>query len=104
MANKRSGVAGLVVVALVVWMFRTDEWPLSIALSLIIGGALGNLIDRVMLGKVVDFLYFHIGEYYWPAFNLADSAITVGVAIILFGSLIGGRSDRRLSSKSEDHR
>jgi signal peptidase II len=56
----------------------------SVALALILGGALGNLIDRLRLGMVVDFLDFHYRSYHWPAFNLADSAITVGVALMVF--------------------
>ena len=56
----------------------------SVALALILGGALGNLIDRVRLGMVVDFLDFYYRSYHWPAFNLADSAITVGVALMVF--------------------
>ena len=54
------------------------------AFALIIGGAIGNVIDRLYLGAVVDFLYFHVGRYGWPAFNLADSAITLGVALMLW--------------------
>ncbi len=57
-----------------------------IGLALVLGGAIGNLYDRLTLGYVVDFLYFHINEYYWPAFNVADSAISVGVAILLWDS------------------
>ena len=57
---------------------------LATGFALIFGGALGNLIDRVRFGKVVDFLDFYIGSYHWPAFNVADSAITVGVTIFLF--------------------
>lgn len=56
----------------------------SVALALILGGALGNLIDRLRLGMVVDFLDFYYRSYHWPAFNLADSAITVGVALMIF--------------------
>ncbi|MBI5826411.1 MAG: signal peptidase II [Deltaproteobacteria bacterium] len=56
---------------------------MTFALSLITGGAAGNLIDRVRLGAVVDFLYFHVGKYYWPAFNVADSAITIGVFLAI---------------------
>jgi signal peptidase II len=55
-----------------------------LALSLILGGALGNLYDRLTLGYVVDFLFFHYHDYYWPAFNVADSAITLGVALLLW--------------------
>lgn len=56
----------------------------SLGLTFILGGALGNLVDRIRLGVVVDFLDFHYGVYHWPAFNVADSAITVGVAIMVF--------------------
>ena len=58
----------------------------SLGLALVLGGALGNLYDRVTLGYVVDFLSFHVAGYYWPAFNVADSAITVGVGILLLDS------------------
>jgi signal peptidase II len=54
------------------------------ALSLILSGALGNFIDRVRLGEVIDFIDVHLGAYHWPAFNVADSAITVGAFIMLF--------------------
>ena len=57
-----------------------------LALSLILGGAVGNVIDRVLFGAVVDFLDFHIAGYHWPAFNLADSAITCGAALLVWGS------------------
>lgn len=56
----------------------------SLGLACILGGALGNLVDRLRLGMVVDFLDFYYGSYHWPAFNLADSAITVGVALMIF--------------------
>jgi len=55
-------------------------------LALVLGGAIGNLYDRLTLGYVVDFLYFHIDELYWPAFNVADSAICVGVALLVLDS------------------
>jgi signal peptidase II len=57
------------------------------ALALILGGALGNLYDRLTLGYVVDFLFFHYQSWYWPAFNVADSAITCGVVLLLFDGL-----------------
>ncbi len=63
---------------------HAGERLLPAALSLILGGALGNVIDRIWHGAVVDFLYFHVAEYYWPAFNVADSAITIGVALLIW--------------------
>lgn len=61
-----------------------SETALTVALSLILGGAVGNLIDRVIYGEVIDFLDFYWSGYHWPAFNVADSCITVGVLIMLF--------------------
>jgi len=67
------------------------EKLLPVALALILGGALGNVIDRLNHGAVVDFLYFHIAEYYWPAFNVADSAISVGIFLMLWQQLAQGK-------------
>ncbi len=77
--------------ALVVWMARVERRFLAVALGLIVGGALGNAIDRVRWAAVADFIDLHAGEAHWPAFNLADSAITVGIAILLVDSLIETR-------------
>ena len=74
-----------------------DETALPLAFSLIIGGAIGNVIDRIVHGAVVDFLYFHVGQYGWPAFNAADSAITVGVVLMLWTQF---RPQRRPSQES----
>lgn len=76
------------VAIIMVWLFRLNrnERCLTLGLSLILGGALGNLIDRLRLREVVDFLDFYVGSYHWHTFNIADSAITVGTflaAIIL---------------------
>jgi signal peptidase II len=57
-----------------------------IGLLLILGGAIGNLYDRISYGYVIDFVYLHIAEFYWPAFNVADSAISLGVLMFLYGS------------------
>ena len=57
-----------------------------IGLLLILGGAIGNLYDRISYGYVIDFIYLHIAEFYWPAFNVADSAISIGVLLFLYGS------------------
>jgi signal peptidase II len=59
----------------------------TVGLSLILGGAIGNLIDRILYGQVVDFADFFIGSYHWPAFNVADSALTVGIILILLTSV-----------------
>ncbi len=75
------GVSAWIVAAL---RRHAAETLLSCALALVLGGALGNVIDRIRHGAVVDFLYFHIAEHYWPAFNVADSAISVGVALLLW--------------------
>jgi signal peptidase II len=66
---------------------HTSQKVFCFGLALVLGGALGNLYDRVTLGYVVDFLFFHYSSYYWPAFNLADSAIVGGVTLLLWDSL-----------------
>jgi signal peptidase II len=75
-------------VAIVVMLSRQRGNPwVSAALALVLGGALGNLYDRLTLGHVVDFVQLHAAGYYWPAFNVADSAISVGVAMLIWDSL-----------------
>ncbi|MBO9662409.1 signal peptidase II [Dokdonella sp.] len=79
---------------LVVWLGRTPrgDWRTALPLALIVGGALGNLIDRLRLGHVTDFIQVYHGDWYFPAFNIADSAISVGaVALIVFG-FVGGKA------------
>jgi len=76
-------VAALVVVALLLWMRRSDSNATTVALSLILGGALGNLWDRLSDGKVTDFLDFYVGVHHWPPFNVADSAIVVGALLLM---------------------
>ncbi|MCU0936609.1 MAG: signal peptidase II, partial [Gammaproteobacteria bacterium] len=80
-------------VAIVLWMRRVPrgEGWVSGALALVLGGAAGNLIDRLLLGYVVDFVDLYYGTWHWPAFNVADSAITVGVAVLLIDALRGQR-------------
>jgi len=86
-----SVIAAGVVALLLVWLWRVRSAFLAAAIGLVIGGAIGNVIDRLRLGGVVDFLYFHVGAWYWPAFNLADSAICLGVAAMLIDGLLGRR-------------
>ena len=80
---------GVVATAVIVRLLKrhAHDTRMAFALALVLGGALGNVIDRVVLGHVVDFLYFHYRGFAWPAFNVADSAITVGAALLIWDSL-----------------
>ena len=82
---------GIVATVVIVRLLKrhAHEPRMAFALALVLGGALGNVIDRVVLGHVVDFLYFHYKGFAWPAFNVADSAITVGAALLIWDSLRG---------------
>jgi signal peptidase II len=80
---------GLVASAYIVWLLRKSlgDKLLCWALSLILGGALGNVLDRIMYGAVVDFIDLYYANWHWPAFNIADSAICVGASLIIWGEL-----------------
>lgn len=83
-------------VVLVVWLKRLQQeqrW-LAVALTLVLGGALGNVIDRVYLGYVIDFLDFYYQQHHWPAFNLADSAIFVGALMLIIDTLRSDKEDK----------
>jgi signal peptidase II len=82
--------------ALILYLLRKHarDRVFCLGLGLILGGAIGNVIDRLLLGAVVDFLYFHLGEYYWPAFNVADSAITCGAGLLIWDSFRKSRAKR----------
>jgi len=84
-----TGLSATVSTVLIVWVLRLPrrEWRTGLALSLVIGGALGNLADRVRLGYVIDFVDVHYQNWHWPAFNLADSAISCGVALLLLDAV-----------------
>jgi len=97
-----TAVAVGVSIVMVIWLARlpSHRLGLGMALGLILGGGLGNLWDRMVLGYVVDFISLHYANWYWPAFNIADSAISVGAAILVVDSLFfhnetetGGRHD-----------
>ena len=77
-----------VAVVVITYLIKKNyhEKLFSLGLALVLGGAIGNLYDRLTLGYVVDFLYFHVNDLYWPAFNVADSAICVGVGLLLLDS------------------
>jgi signal peptidase II len=87
-------LAALVVVSILLWKNSHSLTSTGIGLALILGGALGNLWDRIAYGRVVDFLLFYIGAYQWPAFNLADSAIVVG-ALLLIAEILFTKSPTR---------
>lgn len=82
-------ILGLLAAAYILWMLRQsqDDRILNWALSLILGGALGNVADRILYGAVVDFIDWHYGNWHWPAFNIADSAISIGAALIIVNEL-----------------
>ncbi|TXI22817.1 MAG: lipoprotein signal peptidase [Nitrosomonas sp.] len=82
-----SGIAFIACAVISYLLYKHTENKLFCwALSLVLGGALGNLYDRITLGHVVDFLDFYIGDYHWPAFNVADSAICIGAALLIYES------------------
>ena len=87
-----TALAGAVCLALALWLWRADRLLRALALGMVIGGAIGNVIDRLRFGAVVDFLYIYHGAWYWPAFNIADSAICVGVGLLLFAGWQDGSS------------
>ena len=88
---------GVSIVASVVIIYllkkHTNEKLFCAGLALVLGGAIGNLYDRITLGYVVDFLNFHVNNHYWPAFNVADSAICVGVGLLLLDSFKASKTE-----------
>ena len=89
-----SGRYGLIIIALVIcvllvrWLFKSTHLFLSLGISLILGGAIGNIIDRIRYGAVIDFLHFHYHQWSWPAFNFADTFICVGVGFMILENYI----------------
>ncbi|MBD1226350.1 signal peptidase II [Xenorhabdus griffiniae] len=96
-------VAVVITVVLLVMMYRSHarQKLSNIAYALVIGGALGNLFDRLVHGFVVDFIDFYVGEWHWPTFNIADSAICIGAALIIIESFISpDDKDKQAVSKT----
>jgi signal peptidase II len=94
-------VVSLIAVGAIIVLFlriKENERTLAISFSLILGGAAGNLIDRLRYGDVVDFLDFHLSTYHWPAFNVADSAICIGIGLMALELLKG---DHKKTTKSQ---
>lgn len=84
-----------IIIGFLIWMWRTRDRLLGVALALVIGGAVGNLVDRLRHGAVTDFIDMHVAGYHWPVFNIADSAITIGAVLLLIDSLFGGKKSSR---------
>ncbi|MEO5365841.1 MAG: signal peptidase II [Magnetococcus sp. WYHC-3] len=93
-----AGVALGATVFILVLLHRADSRWSATALGLVLGGAMGNLIDRLRLGWVVDFIHWHWHDLSWPVFNLADAAITVGVSMLIWDNL---KSERRVSPPAD---
>ena len=91
-----TALAGTISIVLVVWIHRLEhrQLYLKIALALILGGAIGNLVDRVLLGKVVDFVLVYYQSWFFPAFNLADSAITVGAGFMILDMFTANEDEK----------
>jgi signal peptidase II len=91
-------IAALAVVSALLWKNGNALNTTGIALSLVFGGALGNLWDRVVSGRVIDFLDFYLGSHHWPAFNIADSAIVVGALLLLSEIFLAPQEEKAVSS------
>jgi signal peptidase II len=83
----------LLVVGYLWWRLPERDWPSALGFSLIMAGALGNMIDRVRLAEVIDFLDFYLGRHHWPAFNVADSLVCLGVGVLILALLTEGKEE-----------
>ena len=86
-------LSGAIAAELIAWLLRTRELLVVTGLALIIGGALGNAVDRIHHGAVTDFLDFHLADWHWPAFNMADIGVVCGAGLLILDSLCRGNSD-----------
>ena len=84
-------LAAVIALGLLIWLSQTAERLPAVGLALVVGGAVGNVIDRLREGAVMDFLLFHWKDWAWPAFNLADTAISIGVALLIYDGVFGDR-------------
>jgi signal peptidase II len=89
-------IIGIVAAVVIIWLLQknTHDRPFCIALSLILGGAIGNVLDRLLYGAVVDFIDVHYSGWHWPAFNIADSAISIGATLIVINEIRRGLLQR----------
>ena len=89
-----SGLSFLICCLLILWLVKAKLILTLIGVGIIIGGAMANTIDRLRFGAVADFFYFHIADYYWPAFNIADAAICIGAGCIIIESVISKKHEK----------
>ncbi len=80
-------ISVIAIIFIILYLLRTEDKLEIMSLSMILGGAIGNLIDRATIRQVVDFIDFFIGKWHWPAFNVADSALTIGIFLLLFANI-----------------
>ncbi len=96
--NLLTGILALGIFGLAVWVAREWDWErrfVQVVAGMVAGGAVGNLIDRVRVGYVIDFLDFHFGRWAWPAFNVADAAISVGVSLLVLAWWAGKSPEKK---------
>jgi signal peptidase II len=98
-----SAIAIIITIALCIWLHKVTKMYMIVALGLIIGGAVGNIYDRLKMGAVADFIDIYVGKYHWPAFNLADSTIFIGVAILFIDSFINKDEQPKKGKKDEEN-
>lgn len=89
------GISLIAISAIIVYVYKLPKGLEFFSLSMILGGAIGNLIDRIMIGKVTDFIDVFVGRWHWPAFNVADSALTVGIILFLAANIIHGKPAKK---------
>ncbi|AIL65017.1 Lipoprotein signal peptidase [Rickettsiales bacterium Ac37b] len=89
-----SMLAIIITIMLIIWLLKEKKLPIRIALGLVIGGAVGNILDRLRCGAVIDFIDIHVSNYHWYSFNVADAAICLGVSILIFDNLCGIKNEK----------
>ncbi len=95
------GLTAVIAIVVGLWIRRERAWPEALALGLVLGGAIGNIVDRIRFGYVVDFVHLHAGPWSFYVFNIADAAITIGVVILLVRALFGRSDSSHSDNQSE---
>tara|TARA_R110002124_G_scaffold287216_1_gene471456 strand:+ start:149127 stop:149693 length:567 start_codon:yes stop_codon:yes gene_type:complete len=95
------GVTAAITQGLMVWLIKAEDANTRTSLVLIIAGAIGNIIDRIRFEAVIDFVDIYFGEWHYPAFNLADSCIVIGVLLLVINSLVSGKAEKTITYKKK---